>query len=621
MRPPLLSAVLICLTLVACDDDTDGGICAPGAQCLAPSASVSPTRIEVPRLVSTDTRFEVELFNAGAGPLRIADVVIDLTPAEDYTVDWVVDGRLRTLFERGTPQPFTPVELPGGASIHVQVNYAPSGFERGPGVIRFVTDDPVGPTDVEFVPAADPRLSVTPDAFWMARREANVTVHNTGDGPLQIARATPPAGYNLLGLSDAVTTIEPGGALDLTLRGPDDPFRQTLVLTTNDPRAQRMRIPILQSAPDALLIEPNPLDFGEVHANSTRSLRLTNQGARPLTIEHAFLRSAETPFRIAPSGLPVRLIGRSITQAPDEHVMRIEVTLPDPTPVEDVLVIETDDPHQPTFELPLAARRFVNHCPVAQVAQTAIDGRPLEPVTLDARPSSDPNGGGLIDYSWTLLDHPTGSRVEIGERYTPGQRVWPDDARTPQAILVPDLPGTYRVALTVTDLLGLQAPSDDCPGDPVIVTIDVPPGPGVQAFLVWDSPDDPDRHGTIGGDLDLRLHHPSDPDALVCWVGDRFPDWPPAGPMGDPELMRDDQTGHGGEWIALPEPVEPDGYLVAVHAWPHDEFWPSEALVRLFVDGEPLPVMRRWIESPDQRWDVGHIGGDAGFVRVDRLTD
>jgi uncharacterized repeat protein (TIGR03803 family) len=67
-----------------------------------------------------------------------------------------------------------------------------------------------------------------------------------------------------------------------------------------------------------------------------------------------------------------------------------------------------------------------------------------ELTTFDGSASTDPDGDNLT-YQWTLTDVPGGSLAEIAA------------ADTAHATFTPDVAGEYKVALTVTDPMGLQS--------------------------------------------------------------------------------------------------------------------------------------------------------------------
>jgi hypothetical protein len=102
-----------------------------------------------------------------------------------------------------------------------------------------------------------------------------------------------------------------------------------------------------------------------------------------------------------------------------------------------------------------------NAAPTAQ----AHTGSPLlqlgSPVALDAAGSADPENDPLT-YQWMLASAPSGSTATLTH------------AGTAQAILVPDVPGTYKVTLTVSDFLGAGAPVSVTVTALPIQVVDVP---------------------------------------------------------------------------------------------------------------------------------------------------
>lgn len=83
-----------------------------------------------------------------------------------------------------------------------------------------------------------------------------------------------------------------------------------------------------------------------------------------------------------------------------------------------------------------------------------------ESVTLDASNSTDPQGHDL-SYEWAVVARPDGSTAQLS------------DAVTVSPSFTPDVPGTYRFELTVTDAYGLNATDTVTivtDGDPVVET-------------------------------------------------------------------------------------------------------------------------------------------------------
>ncbi len=112
-----------------------------------------------------------------------------------------------------------------------------------------------------------------------------------------------------------------------------------------------------------------------------------------------------------------------------------------------------------------------NAAPVAGAQASASTVPVGTPVLLDGAGSTDPEGDPLT-YQWTLTSRPTGSTAVLA------------NAGTAHASLVPDLPGEYRVILTVSDVLGAGTPSTlTITGAPIPVT-DVPTLSGTGALML-----------------------------------------------------------------------------------------------------------------------------------------
>lgn len=90
--------------------------------------------------------------------------------------------------------------------------------------------------------------------------------------------------------------------------------------------------------------------------------------------------------------------------------------------------------------------------PVAPIAITSGDSVSASVgvlVTLDGSSSTDPNGGSIIAYAWSISDKPPTSTVTL------------TGADTVSPTFIPDVVGTYRFFLEVTATGNLQSESDE----------------------------------------------------------------------------------------------------------------------------------------------------------------
>ena len=106
---------------------------------------------------------------------------------------------------------------------------------------------------------------------------------------------------------------------------------------------------------------------------------------------------------------------------------------------------------------------------------------PFESATWIGEDSYDPDGGSIVDYSWTLVSIPGGSTVTM----PPGNEA----NRLP---FTPDMAGDYAGQLVVTNDSGLES-------DPCEVTLSSTPAENLWVEMYWEFPND---------DMDLHLVAP-----------------------------------------------------------------------------------------------------------------
>jgi hypothetical protein len=186
--------------------------------------------------------------------------------------------------------------------------------------------------------------------------------------------------------------------------------------------------------------------------------------------------------------------------------------------------------------------------------------------TFSGEESYDPNGFEIIDYTWNLVEQPSGSTVSYSDRSVNGYE------------FTPDLAGDYTVELVVTNDRCIQS-------DPCQVQLKAVPNENLWIELSWEFP---------GDDMDLHLLQngatfESDGD---CYYGNcvteygTMLDWGRVGTSDDPRLDLDDIEGRGPENINIGEPSD-GSYKVVVHDYPGSEYHGSNTLyVRIHLDGE-----------------------------------
>ncbi|MCA9547451.1 MAG: hypothetical protein KC613_23770, partial [Myxococcales bacterium] len=312
----------------------------------------------------------------------------------------------------------------------------------------------------------------------------------------------------------------------------------------------------------------------------------------------------------------------------------ITVGFAGPAAAHDVLWVLAEGAEQP-LRVPLLGPDAGRGCPLIQPPPSPGGVHPLDVLTLDGAAWAAVDGAGapLAGWRWTILDRPPGSTAHVVERIA--DAAWPqrggpaDDPATPGAAVFLDLAGRYRLGLTVTDAQGAEAPGPTCPAGPGWV-VDAVPDAALHVQLVWHTPGDPDEADIDGSDLDLHLRRAGGQwgGEGDCFYAQRAAAWPPAGAVGDATLDIDDVDGQGPENINV---LAPDAagapYEVGVHAFrlyadPVGRVQPTEATVRIFLDGVEAAAWRRTLTDHEQFWTVARVEvADEGarVVAVDAL--
>ena len=162
----------------------------------------------------------------------------------------------------------------------------------------------------------------------------------------------------------------------------------------------------------------------------------------------------------------------------------------------DIVDLEGDrlsEPYRWTF-----TTAVVNEPPEANAGPDRNDIEAGTPVRLDGSASHDPEGRPL-QYSWELIERPAGSAARLS------------DPTVVDPLLIPDVPGLYRLSLRVSD--GVQ----DSPADEVRVTVVEPPPPPNEPPVADAGPDLQVRVGETATFDGTRTYDSDGPVMTVQW--------------------------------------------------------------------------------------------------------
>lgn len=344
--------------------------------------------------------------------------------------------------------------------------------------------------------------------------------------------------------------------------------------------------PIKDPPPDGMpriQVDPIPVDFGVVPAGESSAQIITMSSLGDVTLNVTAMQignGRETFTLLTP------IIG---SFEPDSFAELTITYTSDGSETTGDLQILSNDPVSPNLTVPLLARAEditdsgdtgVDPPPLAQpVAVCSVDPSEVlaihEPADWIGNSSYDPDGGSIVDYSWTLYSAPDGATATMPAG-TANRRNF-----------TPDVVGEYVGELIVTD-------SDGLVSEPCYATLNATAGDGLWIEMFW----------TYGGD-DMDLHLVDDGGTLAtnsdCYYANctyRALDWGRAGDsIDDPILDLDDIPGTGPENINITSPAR-GTYTVYVHDYPGSMFnGRNDVTVNVYFGGAMVWTDTRNINS------------------------
>lgn len=301
--------------------------------------------------------------------------------------------------------------------------------------------------------------------------------------------------------------------------------------------------------------------------------------------------------------------------APEEFSTFLVTYTPDQLDIADrtILSIVSNDEVKTPLDIEITGLGSNNACPNA-VATCVVRGSgglpsdellvvPLDTLDCSGSASSDPDGGTIISYQWSVLSQPEGSTTTF------------DSANAVNSSFFVDIAGPYELQLDLVDDAGASACT------PATINVQATYDEDISAQLVWTTPGDPDETDeglASGSDVDLHFLNVS----KGCWTRlpwdchwrNKTPDWGTTGNAGDdPSLDIDDVNGAGPENINLDNP-ESATYRIGVNYYDDHGFGPSIVTIRIFIFGSIVLERTKELPSSNVFWVVADVTWPEGTI-------
>lgn len=419
-----------------------------------------------------------------------------------------------------------------------------------------------------------PWLVVDPESIDFGNTGLNVsnyatlTITNHGDEAYRVysveLESTPSSGFRIFSNLPFPIDIAAGDSYTVEVRfrptllrgGDDTPYGNTVVVSSNDPTASEIEVP-LQG-----LAVPNP-EYCLNWQYSVYNLGLIEPEEDPEEVTVQLYNCGSQDL----SGVSVHLVDDSLTSdltvSGDVPTIgagnSIPITLTyEPTTWQQLnAIVVAEAEHDLTATM--LVRSEVT-CPEADIG-VGLDDDPIdgiyfvedgETVALTGDDSDDPTEGDLL-YDWAVSG-PTG---ETG--FTMEPSFHDEDVE-----FTPEVPGFYKVALSVeSERSGLASCN--------LATVEFavyPSDPHVRIELTWDNWADLDLH-TIRSDADGAFgefgRRGSFQEAAAYW-DHLSPDWGVStDTTDDPWMLGDDRDGYGPEIILIPSLEAERDYKIGIN--------------------------------------------------------
>ena len=424
---------------------------------------------------------------------------------------------------------------------------------------------------------------------------------NRGDGALTVGSISSAA--STLAVAPTEAHVEPGAFAEIAVTVTPDALGPTAVelvfdsddedntplaieLRWNGLPAPTPRIELCTAVSGGLECGNDiAVEFGSVRRSQVESRTVTvrNAGTAPLAIQQV-----QTVGQPSTTGeIAIGTSTRPGELAPDASADVIVLYRPaDGVPDAVELQFHSNDPAAAIARVRISGSSVDNSAPTADARQygtgatnvvVAVGDRML----LDGASSSDPEGDPLR-FSWTLTP-PAQSAAAF------------DDPTAALVSFVPDVAGSYRIELRVTDSLDLQSTLA------AVVLVDARPRHALRATITWQS----------GGDVDLHLVAPAS-DLFAggdCYFENPIPDFGVVGDVTDnPELLADAQQAPGSEEIVLTAPAA-GRYRLYAHYFDDTGAGAATVSARVVFNDASFPALQETRNLPLRcaLWYIGDV--------------
>jgi hypothetical protein len=431
--------------------------------------AVDPTVVQFPDVTGGPFEDEFVIENQGSGPLEIIEVTDPGIPGVSLYEE--TNRQEPFLLETGENSTYV-IEFTPDPDVDYEDIYCGGSFDPATGCtlgeILVESDDALGnlitiTVQIGGVSVPDIELSVDELEFIAAIGETatqTVDVSNVGGAPLNWnLRIDDPQVRDLFTMDVGGIDVSVGGqqmsslvsgnteTISITLTPVDDAVvRGELVITaTNDPDEGVNYVQLYGGEPvPELEVEPTQLNFPDITVGTSTSMSmvLLNNGRSDLDVSAVTL-SGSDEFTIDPDPT-----GESI--APGSHwPITVTYTRPedDLSGLDHGIMVILSNALAPNNEYSYSF--FANHVADALPPEAVIeemsppdDGvyQVGDTVTLSGASSAPPLSGDLVSnpYNWVFLNKPDGSSTTLSSD-------WEETVS-----LIPDMPGSYTVMLTVT---------------------------------------------------------------------------------------------------------------------------------------------------------------------------